>query len=77
MVFRSLLLSFKYDKAGVSKHVFAVAANAYVRYKQIENCYPQLSSQRGPKLNMAALILGLLSAFGVSIVANFQVNILI
>ncbi|XP_045882262.1 DNA damage-regulated autophagy modulator protein 2 isoform X1 [Meles meles] len=45
-------------------------ATIYVRYKQVHALNPEES--RIIKLNKAGLVLGLLSCFGLSVVANFQ-----
>jgi len=48
-------------------------ATIYVRYKQVHALNPEES--RIIKLNKAGLVLGLLSCFGLSVVANFQPKI--
>ncbi|XP_041603749.1 DNA damage-regulated autophagy modulator protein 2 isoform X2 [Vulpes lagopus] len=45
-------------------------ATIYVRYKQVQALSPE--ETRIIKLNKAGLVLGLLSCFGLSVVANFQ-----
>ncbi|XP_057593983.1 DNA damage-regulated autophagy modulator protein 2 isoform X2 [Hippopotamus amphibius kiboko] len=57
---------------GVMLNIAAVLcfATIYVRYKQVHALNPEES--RIIKLNKAGLVLGLLSCFGLSIVANFQ-----
>lgn len=54
---------------------FLVALTIYVRYKQVEQYYRDHMSPESTKIlsrNMIALWLGWISAFGLSIVANFQ-----
>ncbi|XP_057594072.1 DNA damage-regulated autophagy modulator protein 2 isoform X3 [Hippopotamus amphibius kiboko] len=60
---------------GVMLNIAAVLcfATIYVRYKQVHALNPEES--RIIKLNKAGLVLGLLSCFGLSIVANFQPKI--
>ncbi|KAI1295460.1 DNA damage-regulated autophagy modulator protein 2 [Halotydeus destructor] len=54
---------------------FLVALTVYVRYKQIEQYYRDHLSPESSKIlsrNLIALWLGWVSAFGLSVVANFQ-----
>lgn len=50
-------------------------ATIYVRYKQVQALNPE--ENRIIRLNKAGLVLGLLSCLGLSIVANFQVCVLV
>lgn len=51
-----------------------VGSTAYVRYIQVKADYPHMSTKmRG--CNVASLVLGMLSALGLSMVANFQVSL--
>lgn len=53
---------------------FPVGSTAYVRYIQVKADYPHMSTKmRG--CNVASLVLGMLSALGLSMVANFQVSL--
>jgi len=54
----------------LSDYLFPGIATIYVRYKQVHALNPEES--RIIKLNKAGLVLGLLSCFGLSVVANFQ-----
>jgi len=45
----------------------------YVRYRQVAEYLTTTNSVHPPRVNMAALIIGLLAAFGMTLVANFQV----
>ncbi|CAI9740690.1 Hypothetical predicted protein [Octopus vulgaris] len=45
--------------------------NAYIRFLQVKACYENLSPNEN-RLNKAGLVLGLISAFGLSMVGNFH-----
>ncbi|XP_036369166.1 DNA damage-regulated autophagy modulator protein 2-like isoform X3 [Octopus sinensis] len=45
--------------------------NAYIRFLQVKACYENLSANEN-RLNKAGLVLGLISAFGLSMVGNFH-----
>lgn len=52
-----------------------LGSTAYVRYIQVKADYPHMSTKmRG--CNVASLVLGMLSALGLSMVANFQAKII-
>ena len=56
---------------------FAVGMNVILRYLFVKNLLilkKTPPTARWYKLNLAGLVLGVLSAFGLSMVANFQVN---
>ena len=57
-----------------SDYLFPGIATIYVRYKQVHALNPE--ENRIIRINKAGLVLGLLSCFGLSIVANFQVCVL-
>lgn len=46
----------------------------YIRYKQIATYQKDCPVRIITRVNMAALVMGLFSAFGISLVGNFQVN---
>lgn len=46
----------------------------YIRYKQIATNQKDCPVRIITRVNMAALVTGLFSAFGISLVGNFQVN---
>lgn len=46
----------------------------YIRYKQIATYQKHCPVRIITRVNMAALVMGLFSAFGISLVGNFQVN---
>ena len=64
--------------------MFAVFATICIRYKQLQEYYPQMDDKRlvkclkfklpMRKLNIAMLVLGTLLAFGVSMTAIFPVS---
>ena len=47
---------------------FTVGMNMYVRYRQLEEQHDVR------RLNRVSFVLGVISAFGISVVANFQVS---
>lgn len=52
-----------------------VAANVYIRYKQMTEVLNLLSANKGDKrVNKVSLGIGFISAFGLTVVANFQVG---
>jgi len=55
---------------------FPAGLTIYVRYRQTDQALHQtLTSDHAFRSNVAALIIGELAAFGVSMVGNFQVSI--
>ncbi|KAK3793805.1 hypothetical protein RRG08_061936 [Elysia crispata] len=57
----------------VNLGAFLLAANIYIRYLQMSEVIDLLNGQRRVKcMNRLSLILGCLSAFGLTMVANFQ-----
>ncbi|BFZ15590.1 hypothetical protein BsWGS_18629 [Bradybaena similaris] len=52
---------------------FMMAANVYIRYKQMTEVLNLLSASKGDKrVNKVSLGIGFISAFGLTVVANFQ-----
>jgi len=51
----------------------SVAIMMYVRYRQVAEYLTSKNYVHSPRVNKAALIIGLLCAFGLTLVANFQV----
>ena len=51
----------------------SVAMMMYVRYRQVAEYLTTTNSVHPPRVNKASLIIGLLGAFGMTLVANFQV----
>ena len=45
----------------------------YVRYRQVAEYLTTNNSVHSPRVNKASLVIGLLAAFGMTLVANFQV----
>ncbi|XP_041366467.1 DNA damage-regulated autophagy modulator protein 2-like isoform X2 [Gigantopelta aegis] len=57
----------------VNMGAFMLAANVMIRYLQIKEIYKVTSvSNKEARINMASLVVGCLSALGLSMVANFQ-----
>ena len=51
----------------------SVAIMVYVRYRQVAEYLTTTDSVHSPRVNIASLVIGLLAAFGMTLVANFQV----
>jgi len=53
---------------------FTVGLNIYVRYKQIEHHLSHHNNIKLQRANHVSLYIGLIAAFGMSMVGNFQVS---
>ena len=52
-----------------------VAILTYVRYRQVTEYLSAVQSPHPRRVNKASLIIGFVSAFGATLVANFQVRV--